>query len=685
MMRSLFSGVSGLRSHQTRMDVIGNNIANVNTTGYKAKSLNFSDMLYQTTQAATGPTVSTGGTNPRQIGLGVKTAAINTSITQEGSSQSTGNPFDIKISGEAFFVVSDGTNTYYTRDGSFNVDEAGNLCMSSNGFIVQGWGVDANGDIVQGSVGNINVMAKNSYGAAATTQTIIKGIVDKNDSEFQTANGKQVNVPVYDAQGYQYNMKFGILPKKIVTNGTRDIQNTANAYDLPGELYQVDTSKLSFSYKVGDENRTLTETTSPELIEALEQAVWAYASSGGTTLIPGAGNTAANVGTYTFGKECELTINLKDFVDANTDLKDALLDKGILYNITDLKVKFSGGIGYSKDKETYPLSEDAKVSIISEDAIKLFYDDPAAGNPPTCALKTDMDKITAIQQVYKNDNDESVTEYVFKDNSGGTTNDGKVIEMPDGSTIPSRLYNDILKILGLGDSTPYPTETYTTTEVKTGEIIDEGNYTISLLGMSDKNGAEVDISTILNGTSSWDLSYDKGDGHFSYVGAAGSESFTVNLSALGPNFSNVTVNMSDTSSGDNGKKCSLEGDKLDGRKMGTMTGVTIGTDGLITALYSNGMFANLGQICVGTFANAMGLENAGDNLYQVTANSGDVSIVDIKASGTGTLTTGVLEMSNVDLSQQFTDMITTQRGFQANSRIITTSDSLLEELVNLKR
>ena len=203
--------------------------------------------------------------------------------------------------------------------------------------------------------------------------------------------------------------------------------------------------------------------------------------------------------------------------------------------------------------------------------------------------------------------------------------------------------------------------------------------------MSDKNGADVDISTILNGTSSWDLSYDKGDGKFSYVGAAGSESFTVNLSALGPNFSNVTVNMSDTSSGDNGKKCSLEGDKLDGRKMGTMTGVTIGTDGLITALYSNGMSANLGQICVGTFANAMGLENAGDNLYQVTANSGDVSIVDIKASGTGTLTTGVLEMSNVDLSQQFTDMITTQRGFQANSRIITTSDSLLEELVNLKR
>ena len=135
MMRSLYSGVSGLRTHQTRMDVIGNNIANVNTTAFKAKQMNFSDMLYQTTQAATGANAAngTGGTNPRQIGLGVKAAAINTTITQEGGNQSTGNPFDLKISGEAFFVVSDGTSTFYTRDGSFDVDDAGNLCMASTG------------------------------------------------------------------------------------------------------------------------------------------------------------------------------------------------------------------------------------------------------------------------------------------------------------------------------------------------------------------------------------------------------------------------------------------------------------------------------------------------------------------------------------------------------------------------
>ena len=97
------------------------------------------------------------------------------------------------------------------------------------------------------------------------------------------------------------------------------------------------------------------------------------------------------------------------------------------------------------------------------------------------------------------------------------------------------------------------------------------------------------------------------------------------------------------------------------------------------------MAATLGQICVAKFANAMGLENSGDNLYQTTASSGDATVVDIKAEGIGSINSGILEMSNVDLSQQFTDMITTQRGFQANSKIITVTDEMLQELVNMKR
>jgi flagellar hook protein FlgE len=207
--------------------------------------------------------------------------------------------------------------------------------------------------------------------------------------------------------------------------------------------------------------------------------------------------------------------------------------------------------------------------------------------------------------------------------------------------------------------------------------------------MTDSDGNEVDISSLSNVTTSWDLVYNTADGSFSYVDTSGSNTFTLNLSALGTqgNFSNIEFDISNTTNENNGGKSTISGLKDDGRKVGTMSGVSIANDGVITASYTNGMQRSIGQIAVATFANSMGLENVGDNLYETTTNSGEFDGVgvDIKASGTGYMTTGVLEMSNVDLATEFTNMITTQRGFQANSRIITTSDTLLEELVNLKR
>ena len=116
MMRSLFSGVAGLKTHQTRMDVIGNNIANVNTVAYKSQSATFQELMYQNTQSASAANEDTGrgGINAKQIGLGSSLGAINTNIALSGSSQSTGNAFDIQISGDSFFVVSDGSSNYFT-------------------------------------------------------------------------------------------------------------------------------------------------------------------------------------------------------------------------------------------------------------------------------------------------------------------------------------------------------------------------------------------------------------------------------------------------------------------------------------------------------------------------------------------------------------------------------------------
>ncbi len=683
MMRALYSGVSGLRTHQTRMDVIGNNIANVNTTAFKAKQMNFSDMLYQTTQAATGANSAngTGGTNPRQIGLGVKAAAINTTITQEGANQSTGNPFDLKLTGEAFFVVSDGTSTFYTRDGSFDVDDAGNLCMASTGYIVQGWGVDENGDIVQGSVGGINVTAQDTFGAAATTLGRITGIIDSNDSELENKTGKQVTVDLYDKAGYAYNMKFGILPTKNVTNGTRDITNRETESVLSNKIYKVDTSKLTFKYKVGDETRILSDSASPELMDKLKEAVWKHVSNSSVC--------SYITGTHQLGeKDADLIVDLQDFITKNFN-KDTLTGSA-LRDITDLTVEFSGEYGYMSEPPTYPLSDNVLVSKISDDAVEYMYDIATTTNGAyvSCNINDNIKtlaaggtvSVTSLQQTYVDDNDKSQTDYIFKVNN-------QEIKGKDGNSIPSSLYTEITRLLtSIATPNKDTVNTYITQEAKKTETIEKGSFKITLLGMTDATGASVDISSLVNsGTTSWDVFYNTSNGEFKYVGQEGNKSFSVNLSMLGDNFDNIDIDMSGTTNGNNGNKSSVTGKKLDGRKIGTRSGVSIGTDGIVTALYSNGMSRKLGQICVATFPNAMGLENSGDNLYQVTAGSGDASIVDIKASGTGVMTSGVLEMSNVDLSQQFTDMITTQRGFQANSRIITTSDTLLEELVNLKR
>jgi len=216
MMRSLFSGVAGLRTHQTKMDVIGNNIANVNTTAYKSQSITFADLMYQTTQNASSPNpdTGTGGINARQVGLGVKSGAINTSITSSGSNQTTNNPFDCRITGNEFFIVSDGSQNFFTRDGSFFVDAAGNLCMTSMGYNVMGWGVDeTTGNVKPDIVQPMRVMsAKNmTYPAEATTKANLSGIIDKNDTDFaKGANGKTVSLGVYDSLGYYYTVKFNM-------------------------------------------------------------------------------------------------------------------------------------------------------------------------------------------------------------------------------------------------------------------------------------------------------------------------------------------------------------------------------------------------------------------------------------------------------------------------------------------
>lgn len=568
MMRSLYSGVAGLKTHQTRMDVIGNNIANVNTTAYKSSSMTFSELMSQTTQKASGANATTGvgGTNAKQIGLGVKAGAINTAITTQGSAQSTGNPFDIMITGDNFFVVSNGSENFFTRDGSFYVDGAGNLAMTSTGYNVMGWGVDeTTGNIKQDTVTALRIMsaANMTYPPEATTKANISGILDENDKDVTSANGKTVNLNFFDARGYSYTAKF------------------------------------TFKQSGGDK----TNEYSMELSKLLDST-----------------GAEIDISKLEFGNRSQQKMETK--VTLNTDA-----------------YKWDGKVLKTKDGTTDVAD---LADIFNQDGSLITPADDAAAQKQQKALDA-----IAKAYGYEGSTDEFLNLYITS-----TANKDKQLTIQDllGNMMAGKT-TDVLPADG-------------------SAITMEGRY--------------------FEGTT---VVFNKDTGKLESVGGS-TTNLNVNaaFSALGGNFSDVTIDLSECTNYDNKGTSTIGATSGDldglgtGRRLGDMIGVSIRKDGMIYARYDNGMTKLLGQIATAAFANASGLEKEGDNLYSATLNSGEFDGigVDITAGG-GYMSTGQLEMSNVDLSSEFTEMITTQRGFQANSRIITVSDTLLEELTNLKR
>lgn len=225
MMRALFSGVSGLKVHQTKMDVIGNNISNVNTVGFKSSSVTFTDVLYQTTSTATGPSGDTGraGQNAMQIGLGAGVSAITTSVSTSGGSQRTDNPFDLMIEGESFFVVNNGSGNYFTKAGSFTVDANGTLCNAS-GYAVMGWQVDPNNpsQVVADNVSPLHIMGKkNLYIEPEATKAVhFSGNIDSADTAFDSETGKLTSFSFYDNLGRSYTVNLK-LNQLIDSNGNQ--------------------------------------------------------------------------------------------------------------------------------------------------------------------------------------------------------------------------------------------------------------------------------------------------------------------------------------------------------------------------------------------------------------------------------------------------------------------------------
>ncbi len=207
MMRSMFSGVSGLRNHQTMMDVVGNNIANVNTVGFKSSQLSFQDALCQTIRGAKSSGTNTGGTNPIQIGLGVKLALVSTNFSQ-GSLQNTGRMTDLSIQGDGFFILSDGGGHYYTRAGYFSFDSQGKLINPSNGYVVQGWMADAAGNIdTNTAVTSISIPVGQTMPPSATTTIKYQGNLP-SDASVGDSFVTEINARDSQGQAHAVSMTF---------------------------------------------------------------------------------------------------------------------------------------------------------------------------------------------------------------------------------------------------------------------------------------------------------------------------------------------------------------------------------------------------------------------------------------------------------------------------------------------
>ena len=304
MMRSLFSGVSGLKVHQTKMDVIGNNIANVNTVGFKSSSVTFTDVFYQTTQSASGPNAATGagGQNAKQIGLGATMGTIATNSTGPGGSQRTENPFDLMINGDGFFVVNKGGSNYFTKAGNFTIDEAGTL-VNGAGYPVMGWQADSDGNIIKDRVSALQVMAEKNMTTQpeATTQSTFFGNIDQEDDMFNKANVKDQYVPItmqfYDDLGYEYQATFHIRESKdanaVKGEYTMDLFNiTLDGKELVAAEEDPTDTETGMDYNTGFETVTLKFNTTKETL---------YFAAGSDT--PIANPTAAQIAAAAYTVE----------------------------------------------------------------------------------------------------------------------------------------------------------------------------------------------------------------------------------------------------------------------------------------------------------------------------------------------------------------------------------------------
>ena len=722
MLRSLWSGVSGLKSEQEAMDVVGNNLANVNTIGFKKGRITFVDVLSQTMSAATGPEGNIGGKNATQIGLG-DTVAVVDNIFSQGSLQATSKTTDLAIQGDGFFVVSDdgGKTNRYTRAGDFSFDAAGNL-VNPEGYIVQGWMANDETHKINtaASIGNIVVPQDKTVPAGITKNITIKANLNGGDhiEEMSPAHGSvdengNPAIPddmavLFDVNGDAINL--GKETAKFATNNT----NFSKIYDINGHQMQL-ASNATVSIDVTYSGTTHTVTVSKSEFNTLGS----LANTIGTAISQAFGSHIASLSVTPDGEikfkdigSTSMTIaNIATVGDFNSYLKHALI------NLQSGEGR-SATIKPNYSRTTLPfLANPGDVLAMSFDgganynSYRYVQSDTGVGN-------NDFHTIEDLRAEIQND-------IVNGGNAGSngawatpsTKNKNWVTINPQTGEIVINNYNTKNEIIGAVYSNNLKFATIMGT---LSGLVNSGSQVSSQPFEAAVHTTSIDVYDSLGNKhtvtftfrkaaydpvtkhTTWDwqatvpppgsVSNDSGEVQFDQTGRlvylSSPLAITVNWKN-GTKQQVINLDFGNINTFDGLTQFSLPSqttaETQDGYPGGSLQRVMINQDGVIVGIFSNGKSYPLAQVALSKFANNEGLMKEGGSMYSETSNSGAPIIGTAGTGGRGTFAPSHLEMSNVDLAEEFTNMIIYERAFQANSRSITTSDQMIQELLNLKR
>jgi flagellar hook protein FlgE len=645
MLRSLNSGVSGVQNHQMKMDIVGNNIANVNTIGFKSGRGNFADTISQMLRPGQNSLTNRGSVNPVQVGLGVQLQSIANNFNQ-GSLESTGYATDLAIHGDGFFIVQGGDSTFYTRAGNFTLDADGRMIAGNGMGIVQGRMANETGEIENSALVDMMIPLEQKIPAKATTEVQLYSNLDADATEANASLAdagltgvSAVNGIAADGLGGTHDITIsGSQPIASSVNGTAVV-----GMDLTTPLVDVGGVGLT---TVGDITITVDEGTDSEsqvTITGLDEnsTVGDFLSQLNTQV------TGVEFALDTSGDPNNFISATRTYAGAGAEYNFRMTDGGTSTVINDL---FAAG----------DLLVDTGVasSLVATD---IFTDD-ATGTQITSTLTFSADPVTGLMIEMQ-----------------GVGGGGVSVLAPDGF-VPGDLaiqteateHSTSISVYDEKGDTHNLTLTFTKTAID-NEWMWEAGVVEPAVPITGATGI---VSFNTDGSlRNW--SFDDEGSEFSFDPGDGTSPVTLSFDAGDFNGMNgITQTAAGFSTAAVGQ---------DGYAMGTLSDIDINYDGSIIGNFTNGNELLLGELVLADFTNLNGLEKAGNNMWTASEVSGDPRFSSASNGMQSSIEAGRLEMSNVDLVKEFTEMIKAQRGFQANSRVITVSDQILQDVMMMKR